>query len=798
MMTSPLWIRGIALAWACLVTTAGPAWAGDDAPKVDAPKADAGPRLADYFGFLPLELYKLDYRIGNLTIADVDGDKVGDVIVANNARSRIDLLLSSKKSAEAADARPFRKEVNDLESDKRMRPVSVSVDREVVSLAAGDFNGDGRPDLVFYGTPAEVVILPNEGGGKFGPPRRIKTGDALESSNALAVGDVDRDGRDDVALLTEGELVLIRQVEPGVMSEPERSPHTATTPSMVKLQDVDGDGGLDVLILDGDSDHPIHARLSTPDKKLGPEQQFALPKVRALAFGQVDGKAGVEVLTVEEQSGRGKVYTLDESAPDSDDKWGRLAFFGFPKGNERGRSLAVGDVDGDKKADVVVTDPANAQFWVYRQAGGGGLGSAESFPGLLGGRQVLLADADGDGKAEAFVLSEQEKQIGRSRFEGGRLTFPTALPIQGEPVAMAFADLDESGKPALVYAARTKPGAESFELRAIRPEGADGFAAAKFGAAETVALSGLSGAPTAIRSLDVDRNGETDLLVFSAFGSPILLLGQKDEGLKPFDGGLGPLGGATPAGVGAVDLEGPAVFVAQNTFARNVLLDDKGQWQIKDQYNAARGTAQVQGAAALDVTGEGRKDVVLLDRSSKSLLFLTPKDGVYRQAGSLAVGAINFDGLHVGDFDGDGRDDLLVAGTDRFAVLQTGGRGRRLKEIAGYEPKTAEGRLGDLIAGDFNADGVADVIFTDVAEQALDVASYDGTEDLLHALTFKLYERKSFHGGGRSSYEPREMAAGDVDGDGRTDLVMILHDRVVVLRQDAGEEKKPAETAAAE
>lgn len=790
-MTKPLWIRGIVLTWACLGTMAGPASAEDGAPKVDAK-----PKLADYFGFLPMELYKLEYRIGNLTIADVDGDKVGDVIVADNGRSRIDLLLSSKKPAEAAEERPFRKEVNDLESDRRMRPANIPVDREVVSLAAGDFNGDGKPDLVFYGTPAEVVILPNEGGGKFGAPRRIKTGDALESSNALAVGDIDGDGRDDIALLTEGELVLIRQTEPGVLAEPERSPHTATSPSMVKLQDIDGDGGLDVLILDGDSDHPIHARLSTPEKKLGPEQRFALAKVRALAFGQIDGKGGVEVLTVEEQSGRGKVYTLAEAAPDSDDKWGRLAFFGFPKGNERGRSLAVGDLDGDKKTDVVVTDPANAQFWVYRQAGGVGLSSAESFPGLLGGKQVLLADLDGDGKAEAFVLSEQEKQIGRSRFDGGRLTFPSALPIKGEPVAMALADVDESGKPAIVYAARTKPGAETFELRAIRPEGPESFADVKFGAADTVPLSGLTGAPTAIRAFDVNRDGETDLLVFSAFGAPILLLGQKDEGYKPFDGGLGPLGGATPAGVGPVDLDGPAVFVAQNTFARNVLLDDKGQWQIKDQYNASRGTAQIQGAAALDVTGEGRKDVVLLDRNSKSLLFLTPKDGVFRQAGSLALGSINFEGLHVGDFDGDGRDDLLVAGTDRFAVLQAGGSGRRLKEIAGYEPRAVEGRLGDLIAGDFNADGVADVIFTDVVEQALDIASYDGTESLLHALTFKLYERKSFRGGG-TSFEPREMAVGDVDGDGRSDLVMILHDRVVILRQDPGEEKKPAETAAA-
>jgi len=796
-MMKPLRIRGGVLVLACLgigAAGAGRAFA-EEAPKEQASAGKS--RLADYFGFLPLELYKLDYRIGNLTLGDVDGDGTDDVIVANNARSRIDLLLSSERPAAEADARPFRKEVNDLESDKRMRPANIPVDREVVSLGVGDFNGDGKPDLVFYGTPAEIVILHNEGGGKFSAPKRIKCGDALESPNALAVGDLDQDGRDDLALLTESELILVHQTEPGVLSEPERAPHTAAGPSMLKLHDLDGDGANDLVILDGDSDYPIHVRFSTTDKKLGPEQRFSIARARALAFGRIDAGKGVEVLTVEEQSGRGKVYTLDESAPDSDDRWGRLVFFGFPKGNERGRSLAVGDLDGDGKKDVVVTDPSNAQVWVYRQTVGTGLSTAESFPGLLGGKGVILADLDGDGRDEAFVLSEQEKQIGVSRFQDGRLTFPTALPIKGEPVAMALADVDRSGEPAIVYAARTKPGADTFELRAVRPGPSGAYVEAKFGEAETVPLAGLSGAPTAIRAFDVDLDGGIDLMVFSAFGSPILLTAQKDGGLKPFDGGLGPLGGATPAGLGVVDLDGPALFAAQNTFARNVMLDDKGQWQIKDQYNAARGTAQVQGAAALDVTGEGRKDVVLLDRNTKSLLFLTPRDGVYRQAGTLSVGSINFDGLHVGDFDGDGRDDLLIAGTDRFAVLETGVTGRRLKVIAGYEPRTVDGRLGDLITGDFNDDGAADVIFTDISEQALDVATYDGTEDLLHALTFKLYERKSFRGGG-ASFEPREMAAGDVDGDGRTDLVVILHDRVVVLRQDPGpDEKKAAETAAA-
>ena len=53
------------------------------------------------------------------------------------------------------------------------------------------------------------------------------------------------------------------------------------------------------------------------------------------------------------------------------------------------------------------------------------------------------------------------------------------------------------------------------------------------------------------------------------------------------------------------------------------------------------------------------------------------------------------------------------------------------------------------------------------------------------AITFKIFERKNFRNAG-DSIEPRDMAIGDVDGDGRSDIVLIIHDRVVVLRQDPG------------
>ncbi len=749
-----------------------------------APKKDA--KLADYFGFLPLEIYKLEHRIGNLVVKDLDGDKVDDIAISNNARSRIDLLLSSKKPDDDQSNRPFRKDPNDLQYDRRMRLASIAVNKEVVSLDVGDFNGDGKPDLVFYGTPAEVVILFNEGSGRFGNPKRISAGDAAERASALTVGDLDQDGRDDFALLSENELVFVYQTAPGTLSEPERVPHTAANPWLIKAVDIDGNGAKDLVILDTGTDHPIHVRFATEEKKLGPEQRFAVEVPRAITFGQIDGQGGVEILTIEGQSGRAKVLSLDQSGTDESNKWGRLAFFGLPQGTERGRSLALGDLDGDGRKDIIVTDPSNAQVWVYLQSARWGLGSGQTFPSLVGARTVHLADLDGDHRDEVYVLSEQEKQIGRSDFARGRLSFPTPLPIVGEPVGMDLADLDGDKTPEILYVSRTKPGGDSFEMRALVREKKTGtFGSYKWDGAASVALAGVKSAPAAVESLDINHDGQADLLIFNQYGPPQLLLGRKGGTPQPYTGGLGPLTAATPAGVRFMNLDGPALIVAQNTFARRIVLDPKGHWDIKDQYNSGRNSAQILGAAALDLNGDGSKDIVLLDRTSKSLLFLTKKDGVFRPSGSLLVGSINFQGLHVADFDGDGRDDLLIAGSDRFGVLQTGLKGQRLKTIASYEAKRNEARFADLATGDVNGDGCPDVIFSDIGEQSLEIATYAGDKDLIPAIIFKIFERKTFHGAG-DMIEPRDMGIGDVDGDGRADMVLIVHDRVLVYRQDAG------------
>ena len=769
--------------------------------------ADEPPdNLAAYYGFGRLELYKLQQRAGNMLAADLNNDGRTDLILIDNSNSRLDVLQQRAKSdapgKAAAPVKSAGPKVNAIESDKRLEHKKVAVERELASLVVGDFNGDGRKDLAWFGVPDQLTVAYQSATGDWTNRKRVRLPDIAPAMWIMAAGDLNGDGKDDVAVLGKHDTYVLYQQNGGELAAPTRLMNTGENLALLQIVDLDGDGRNDMCYLsNSDQERPLCVRLQSADGRLGPELRCELPKPRGVTVAEIDGKPGMEILAIESQTGRVKIHQLQQAAAEPGELAGQLIQYGFgQQGGGKNRDLATGDVDGDGLVDVVVTDPESAQVIVFSQHKGAGLDLGNTFPGLMGAEQVRVGDVDGDAKADVVVLSTREKTIGISKMENGRLTFPQGVPLDKEPTAFDLVDLNGDKRLEIVYVARERTGAASkFALQALTRTADGQWLTLKFGEHDSVVIN-PKGTPERLTAVDANHDGRPDFLIFAGNDRPPLFLLSNAQGvpaeLATSEGGFG-LGNVAAGGLFVGELEQPVILVAQNNFARNVAVGDKNQWQVLDQYNAAEAEAKIVGAATLDLDGEPGREIVLVDQGVKKLRVLRKEGTVYRPWREVEIGSFPYRSTHVADLNGDGRDDLLLFGMGKFGVLYAGRSDPRLKTLATYESKLDKVRFTDLAAGDLNGDGQVDIAVIDTQSQMIDILNYTAAGGLRHAVQFKIFEAKGIVSEERTGSEPREMAIADVTGDGRLDLILLSQDRVLIYPQDDGKSEGPVATAGA-
>ena len=143
-----------------------------------------------YFGFTGPETFPIDPFISNLRAADLDGDGLNDLIIVNNSRSKITLLYNQTGKTNPAAARrnaAAKRELNELPPDARFRVDSIASEKRIAALVVADLNGDGRPDIAYYGEPKELVVQYNEGTNGWSSPKRWPIEDGQLSPNALRI-----------------------------------------------------------------------------------------------------------------------------------------------------------------------------------------------------------------------------------------------------------------------------------------------------------------------------------------------------------------------------------------------------------------------------------------------------------------------------------------------------------------------------------------------------------------------------------------------------------------------------------
>jgi hypothetical protein len=749
--------------------------------------APAAP-VTNLFGFTGPEIFPIDQQIALLHVADLDGDGLNDIIVANNLRSKINLLYNQTGKTNRADAWSAQKlEVNELPPDSRFRIDSVPVDERIAALAVTDLNGDGRPDLVYFGDGKDLEVRYNLGTNGWSDPKRWHFEDGRMDANSLATGDLNGDGLTDVALLGDnGAVYFLAQQKDHTLAEPVKIPYSGT-PKALQIVDVDGDGRNDLAYVDFDSPTPLRVRLQNASGQLGPEIYFKGQPIRSFWLDNLAGGRTNYFITIVQATGRAEVSVLTRKPADplsGGFKQGQFQILPLTKTDVPQRGILWADVNGDGRDDLIVAQPDSGQISVSLQQPDGTLAPSKTFPCLAGVSQIAVADWNQDGHPQIFLLSHDENSVAVTQFDkNGRLPFPIPLPLDGKPLVMATGVLKDGAKPVLAVIV-DKDGVRSLVVRT-----ADGKST-------TQKLSdNFKSNPTALAIQDVNADGLADLVVLIPYEKIKVLLQKKDGKFDELD--VDPPGGAMEQPwLAAADVDGdgkPELLLPQKNFVRAVVLEQQAKndgstngptwaFRVKDQINGSDSDSRIISVASVPNGKNSVPSLFLLDAEHKQLT-LSERDtnGVWQVVKNIDLPATGFTDLRTVKLGG-----VCVAftGQNSVAWLPLAGDVWDLTKLDEYDTPITDGYLNDLIAGDLNGSGRKQLVFMETAKNYIDLVLFDKHCKLVPGDRWQVFEQHTFRGSQNAMPEPRECAVADVTGDKKNDLIVLVHDRILVYPQE--------------
>ncbi len=236
-------------------------------------------------------------------------------------------------------------------------PTLIPMPSLVLQVVVADVNHDGVADLVVDSVSGVSVLLGS--GGGFGQSSTITT--TVQSE--IKVADVTGDGLPDVIGFTQSAVHVFRQLADGSFVLHDYDLQSHWFPAAIDIGDVTGDGRLDVVMARG-GNRPTSALdvfVQTPGGRLAPpvvERSYDIPGAIVAADVTGDGLDDVVVA----HNGWEDIGVYCQLSD------GQEHLFPLPWSNGYDAlGVAVGDVSGDGKADILIADPDNGLL-LLRQA----------------------------------------------------------------------------------------------------------------------------------------------------------------------------------------------------------------------------------------------------------------------------------------------------------------------------------------------------------------------------------------------------------------------------------------------
>jgi len=389
-----------------------------------------------------------------------------------------------------------------------------------VALAVGDINGDGILDIATSNEYTSTVsVLLGGGDGSFGRALAYPVGSYPTSA---AAGDLDGDGIPDLAVANSnsGTVSLLAGRGDGTFAA--ATSVAAAYPLTVAIQDLNHDGVQDLIV----GGAGVSVFLGSGGMTYGPVRTYAeTVYFTSVAVGDLNGD-GIPDLAAT-HPGR---YVGDRPP-----QWipGTVVyvFFGVGDGTflaetthavgQTPYDLAIADVDGEGRNDLVVTNAWSSTISVLLADESGGFRSQAEYPTAGGATALALADFGGDGHVDVVVASQSTNQLSILQGRGdGTFGAPTVIGSFNSPQALSAADLDRDGHIDVVLSTEYGNG-----VTILRGTGSGAFAAGE--------VYGTGVGPRHVAVKDLNGDGHVDLAVPNAYAGTVSILRNRADAPTP-------------------------------------------------------------------------------------------------------------------------------------------------------------------------------------------------------------------------------------------------------------------------
>ena len=406
-------------------------------------------------------------------------------------------------------------------------PIVVPIPENTFAAITGDLNKDTNVDLV-VSTFGGLTILLGDGNGNLTRAKSYTSGAIGFSGQSFAVfGDFNEDGHIDLAATQRSGIGIMLGDGTGGFHDALSYSSVLTSPRGVVVVDFNNDGMKDFAALGQPSGgFPFGAGVEVAlgdgagnfTRKSFSDFGFQATSRIATADFNGDGKADLAVT----RPADGRVYILINDGTGGFAANGNSVpnfFVGFQPS-----AIKNGDFNNDNKADLVVITPQTNNFSVMLGDGTGGFSTITGIQ--LQGTSSFYDDVDvgdfnADGKQDLAVVRSGSNIVNVLQGNGfGFFSNYATAPTPSTPISVVVKDLNGDGKPDI---AATSSGSQGITRQAyvtvLINNGAGGFNAADYPNLDAEGMIGVG---------DFNNDNQPDLVVTSGF----ILVGSNLDGVS--------------------------------------------------------------------------------------------------------------------------------------------------------------------------------------------------------------------------------------------------------------------------